>query len=96
MLRLICGRETRRFVTDVPMLAPMMMGMALTTFKAPPATRPTTMDVVEEEDWMMDVDRIPMNKPTSGFVVVWIRFSASPFPNIFKEAPISSRLKKKR
>jgi len=73
----------------------MTMGMAVGTVKTPPATRPTTIDVVEDEDWMRDVARIPMNKPTSGFVVVWIRFSAIPFPNIFTDVPINSRLKKK-
>ena len=44
----------------------------------------------------MDVARIPINNPTSGFVVVWIKFSARPSPNIFREVPINSRLKKKR
>jgi len=78
------------------MLAPMMMGMALATFRAPPATMPTTMEVVDEEDWMMDVAKIPMNRPTKGLVVVAIRVSASPLPNILSEAPISSRLKRKR
>jgi hypothetical protein len=72
------------------------MGMALGTFKTPPATRPTTMDVVEEEDWIKEVARIPINKPTSGLVVVSIRSVASPFPNIFRDVPINSRLKMKR
>ena len=48
--RLICVKETRVFVTDVPMLAPMIIGMALVTFRAPPATNPTTIVVVVEED----------------------------------------------
>ncbi len=37
-------------VTEVPILAPMTMGMAFGTVKTPPATRPTTIDVVDEED----------------------------------------------
>jgi len=74
----------------------MIMGIALVTFNAPPATSPTTIEVVEEEDWMIEVARIPMNRPTKGLVVVAIRVSANPFPNILREVPISSRLKRKR
>jgi len=77
-------------------LAPMMMGIALGTFNAPPATSPTTIEVVDEDDWMMEVERIPMNKPTKGLVVVAIRVSAKPLPNILREVPISSRLKRNR
>jgi hypothetical protein len=96
ILRLICVRETKIFVTDVPMLAPMMMGMALATFRAPPATSPTTMDVVNDEDWTMEVERIPTNSPIKGFVVVVIRASARPWPSILSDAPISSILNRKR
>jgi hypothetical protein len=77
-------------------LAPIMMGIALATFNAPPATNPTTIEVVDEEDWMMEVERIPMNKPTNGLVVVAISVSAKPLPNILREVPMSSRLKRNR
>ncbi len=83
-------------VTEVPILAPIIIGIALATFKTPPPTRPTTMDVVEEEDWIREVARIPINKPTSGLVVVCIRLVASPLPNIFRDVPIISRLKTNR
>jgi hypothetical protein len=96
MLRLIWVREARRLVTEVPILAPIIIGMALGMVSAPPATRPTTMDVVDDEDWMIDVARIPIKSPTIGFVVVSIRLDANPFPNNFKDAPINSRLKRKR
>jgi hypothetical protein len=72
------------------------MGIALATFNAPPATNPTTIEVVDEEDWMMEVARIPMNRPTKGLVVVAISVSAKPLPNILSEVPISSRLKRNR
>jgi hypothetical protein len=71
----------------------MIMGMAFVTFNAPPATNPTTIVVVDEEDWMMEVERIPMNRPVKGLVVVAISVSANPAPNILREAPMSSRLK---
>jgi hypothetical protein len=72
------------------------MGMAFATFNAPPATSPTTIDVVEEDDWTMEVARIPMNNPTKGFVVVAIRVSANPSPNNSREVLMSSRLKRNR
>jgi hypothetical protein len=84
------------FVTEVPILAPMTMGMALVTFNAPPATNPTTMDVVDEDDWIMEVERIPMNNPTMGLVVVSINVSAKPFPNILREVPINSKLNRNK
>jgi hypothetical protein len=74
----------------------MMIGIALATFNAPPATNPTTIEVVDEEDWMREVARIPMNRPTRGFVVVAISVSAKPLPNILRDAPISSRLKRNK
>jgi hypothetical protein len=51
---------------------------------------------VDEDDWTIEVARIPMNRPTNGFVVVAIKDSASPLPNILREVPISSRLRRKR
>jgi hypothetical protein len=74
----------------------MMIGMALATFKAPPATKPTTIDVVKEEDWTMEVERIPTNSPIKGLVVVVISASARPCPSILRDAPMSSMLKRKR
>ena len=43
--------ETIVFVTDVPMFAPMTMGMAWGTWRMPEATMPTMMEVVVEELW---------------------------------------------
>ena len=45
---------------------------------------------------MMEVDKMPINRPTKGFVVVAMRVSAKPLPNILSEVPINSRLKRKR
>ena len=51
-------------VTVVPMLAPMTMGIALGMVRLPPPTRATTTDVVAEELWTTDVERIPTTRPT--------------------------------
>ena len=45
---------------------------------------------------MTEVARIPMKRPTSGLDVVVIRVSANPLPNILREVPMSSRLKRNR
>ena len=47
--RLTCPRDTSVLVTVVPILAPMMMGMAQETSMTPEPTIPTTMEVVVEE-----------------------------------------------
>ena len=46
-------------VTVVPMLAPMMMPMAWESCMMPELTRPTTMTVVPELDWMSAVMTAP-------------------------------------
>ena len=46
-------------VTVVPMLAPMMMPMAWESCMMPELTRPTTMTVVPELDWMSSVMTAP-------------------------------------
>jgi hypothetical protein len=51
------------------MLAPIIMGMADCISRTPPATIPTTIDVVDDDDWIIEVDRIPIKRPTIGLVV---------------------------
>ena len=58
------------FVMVVPMFAPITIGTALSKFKAPPATSPTTMDVVVEELWIRLVATIPMSNPAKGLEVI--------------------------
>jgi hypothetical protein len=41
--------ETRVLVTVVPIFAPIIIGIAFSKFTTPPATKPTTMDVVVDE-----------------------------------------------
>ena len=94
--RLILASETSVLVTEVPMLAPMIMGMALATVRALLPTSPTTMEVVLEELWTTEVDRMPMKRPTMGFEVPAIKASAKPFPNSFIELPMRSMLRRKR
>ena len=94
--RLIWASETRILVTDVPILAPITMGMALVIFITPLPTIPTTIDVVEEELCIIEVAKIPIKRPTKGLEVVLIKDSANPLPNIFRDAPIKSMLNKNK
>jgi hypothetical protein len=89
----MCGSDTRVFVIDVPILAPIIIGMAVEISRAPPATIPTTIEVVDEEDCIMEVANIPIKRPATGFVVVEMSDLANSFPNIFREALINSRLR---
>ena len=61
-----CPIETMVFVTEVPMLAPMMTKMASLTSMTV-GTSPTTIEVVVEEDWRRTVARMPMHSPATGF-----------------------------
>jgi hypothetical protein len=93
LLRLIYGRDARVLVTEVPILAPRM---ADEVSKTPPATMPTTIEVVDDDDWIIDVDKIPIKRPTIGLLVVWMSDLANSLPNIFSEDLINSRLKKNK
>ena len=86
--------ETSVFVTLVPMLAPMTIGIAPLTSSAPPATRPTAIEVVVDELWTRLVARMPMKRPTKGLEVVVRSCSANPRPKNLKESPISVMLTK--
>ena len=59
-------RETSVFVTVVPMLAPMIIGTAMSMSIAPAATSPTITDVDADEDWTSTVPRMPMHNPAIG------------------------------
>ena len=58
-------KETMVLVTEVPMLAPMIMGMAVLTGTSA-ATKPTMMVVEVELDWTRTVTRTPIITPTTG------------------------------
>lgn len=57
------------FVTVVPILAPMIIGIAFLIFKVPAAIKLTIMEVVDEDDCKIAVARRPVEKPTKGCAV---------------------------
>ena len=58
-------RESSHEVTVVPTLEPIITPMACLRVIMPELTKPTTMTVVAEEDWITAVAAIPRKKPFS-------------------------------
>jgi hypothetical protein len=56
-------------VTEVPMLAPMTIGIVASKGSTPEAARPTMIEVVVDEDWIIDVTSTPIISPRMGFEV---------------------------
>ena len=67
-------RESSQEVTVVPMLAPMITPTACSSFMIPELTKPTTMTVVADEDWMTAVTARPRRTPEKR---VEVSFSSS-------------------
>ena len=61
----ICVKLTIVLVTEVPILEPKIMGIAVCTGTSV-ATRPTMMVVEVEEDWTSTVTSTPIITPTTG------------------------------
>ena len=80
----------------VPILAPIMMGMALDKVMEFDATRATTMAVVVELLWMRAVINKPINNPVKGLDVAKIMVSTAFFPKCCKELIIRSKANMKR
>ena len=96
LLREMCPNDTSVLVTDVPIFAPMTIGIADRKGTTPAATIPTKIEVVKDELWTKLVVRMPTNNPMNGFAVVEISTSANPRPNNLNPAPIPSMAKKNR
>ena len=79
----MCPIDTIVFVTVVPIFAPIIMGTAPVNVRVPPPTIATINDVVVDELWNKVVANIPINKATSGLLVVDITSFAKPPPNNF-------------
>ena len=63
------SRAMSRPVTVVPMLAPMMIQTAWFRVIMPALTKPTTMTVVADEDWMTAVMAAPTSTPKNRLAV---------------------------
>ena len=63
----ICVIATKVLVTEVPMLAPMIIGMAIWTFKPAPMAA-TMIEEKVDELCTRTVPKIPIINPITGFV----------------------------
>ena len=87
-LRRECPSETRLLVMVVPMLAPMIMGAAISTVSVPAPTSVTSVAVVTEDDCTSTVARMPANSPARGLVTFSSSRSWKPAPSVLM--PVSS------
>ena len=70
-------------VTVVPMLAPMMMPTAWVSFIIPEFTKPTTITVVAEDDWITAVTPAPRSTALMGLDVSFSRIRSRRPPDSF-------------
>ena len=78
-------------VIVVPTLAPMIIPTACSSFMIPEFTKPTTITVVAEEDWITAVTPAPNNTAISLFAVSFSRiFSRRPPDAFSRPSPITS------
>ena len=83
-------RQIIQPVILVPMIAPMIMAMAWRSFIMAEFTKPTTMTLVAEEDWITAVTPAPSKMPLSGVEESRYRISSSLLPaTFFSPSPIS-------
>ena len=76
-------RERIHAVSVVPMLEPMMTPMVCPSSMTPEFTRPTSITVMAEEDWMAMVMPAPSSRLLMGFEVMRLSIRSSLPPAIF-------------
>ena len=83
-------RLSSHAVIVVPMLAPMIMPVACVSFMIPELTKPTTITVVAEDDWITAVTPAPSRTPLIGLFVIFSSVFSS-FPPESFSSPLPSR-----
>ena len=76
-------RDSSHAVRVVPMLEPMMTPMVCPSSITPEFTRPTSMTVMAEEDWMAMVIPAPSSRLLMGVEVMRLRRRSNRPPAIF-------------
>ena len=72
----------------VPMLAPMIMGVACIKVITPALTKPMTMTEVAEELWIIAVTPAPIPTPEKRLLLIRSRSRFIPIPALFSRAPL--------
>ena len=78
-------RDSSHAVRVVPILEPMMMPMVCPISMTPEFTRPTSMTVIAEEDWMAMVMPAPSSRTLMGLEVMRLSNRSSLPPAIFPD-----------
>ena len=85
----IPARERIHEVIVVPILAPMITPTACVSFIMPELTKPTTMTVVADEDWIVAVTKAPSSNAFILFSVSFSKtFSSFPPESITRPSPM--------
>ena len=79
-------KDRSHAVTVVPMFAPMMTGMDCRRLRSPELTKPTTMTVVADDDWMTAVTARPVRRPENRPFVSLARIAFRELPARFSSA----------
>ncbi len=91
LLPSIAVRDSSHDVTVVPIFAPMMTPTAWVSFMIPELTKPTTMTVVAEDDWMIAVTPRPSRTAMKRFDVSFSKiFSSLPPESCLRPSPMTS------
>ena len=64
------SHDTSHAVTVVPMFAPIITPIACVRVRRPAFTKLTTITVVADEDWIIDVMPNPVSTPLNGLDVI--------------------------
>ena len=78
--------DSSHAVTVVPMFAPMITGIDCRRLRSPELTKPTTMTVVADDDWITAVTARPVSRPENRPLVSFARMAFSEPPARFSSA----------
>ena len=89
-----CPMATMVLVTEVPMLAPMIMKMAMLTESSSAPTMETMIEVVVEEDWTSTVASTPIRRAEIGLSATSNILAESLPPRSLKPVPMMERVRR--
>ena len=93
---LISERHNTHPVTDVPIIAPIIIPIACFILIIPALTKPTTITEVADDDWIIAVTPVPSSTPLRGVLLNLYRITSSfPPATFFNPSPISCIPKRK-
>ena len=89
-------RETSQAVIVVPILAPIMTEIDSARVSSPAFTKLTTITVVADEDWMIEVTMTPVSTPSRRFLVIDAKIERILLPATFCRASLIMDIPKRK